>query len=274
MVDLEKLSPRQHAVLLEMYRHPEHPVHRSPTNLTLKALRRRGLVELFWKDSVAGYMFGRQPCWKITDAGIRRILGVLGNTMEKEQSEDRPSIPEFEKTDANKLYDALETIAELEKKWDESEKRGCELAELEQPQVVGYRSAASRMVYEKDYGLQNPEPMMLVSQHDRIAGALLADLASMTEARNRYNNLWNCAGNRLALAQVEIRKLTAERDAALARVAEWRAGIARAIERASVFDDGSDGADAESARSVVAILSELLAAHPPRLNTACRMVMP
>ncbi len=34
---------------------------------------------------------------------------------------------------------------------------------------------------------------------------------------------------------------------------------ARAIARAKVFDDGSDGADAESARSVVAILRELLA---------------
>ena len=33
----------------------------------------------------------------------------------------------------------------------------------------------------------------------------------------------------------------------------------QAIERAKVFDDGSDGADAESARSVVAILGELLA---------------
>ncbi|QIQ66753.1 hypothetical protein goodold_69 [Pseudomonas phage goodold] len=83
---------------------------------------------------------------------------------------EKPGIPEFEKIDANKLYEALETIAELEKKWDESEKRTCERAEVEQPEVVGYRSATSRMVYEKDYGLQSPEPMMLVSQHDRIVG--------------------------------------------------------------------------------------------------------
>ncbi|UXD82096.1 hypothetical protein NP274_00044 [Pseudomonas phage Kara-mokiny kep-wari Wadjak 6] len=159
MVDLEKLSPklspRQHAVLLEMYRHPEHPVHRSPTNLTLKALRRRGLVELSWKDSVAGYMFGRQPCWKITDAGIRRILGVLGNNMEKEQSEDRPSIPEFEKTDANKLYDALETISLLEKKLDESEKRGSELAASYCDGVVGdeYGHPYCRYKVERDAAL-------------------------------------------------------------------------------------------------------------------------
>ena len=133
---------------------------------------------------------------------------------------EKPGIPEFEKIDANKLYEALETIAELEKKCGESEKRTGERAEVEQPEVVGYRSATSRMVYEKDYGLQNPEPMMLVSQHDRIVGALLTALAAMTEARNRYNNLWNCAGNRLALAQVEIRKVTSERYAALAKLTE------------------------------------------------------
>ncbi|UVN13833.1 hypothetical protein FBPa34_0008 [Pseudomonas phage vB_PaeM_FBPa34] len=150
-----KLSPRQHAVLLEMYRHPEHPVHRSPTNSTLKALRRKGLVELSWKDSVAGYMFGRQPCWNITDAGRRRILGVLGNTMDKEQSEDHPSIPEFEKTDANKLYDALETISLLEKKLDESEKRGSELAASYCDGVVGdeYGHTYCRYKVERDAAL-------------------------------------------------------------------------------------------------------------------------
>lgn len=154
-----KLSPRQHAVLLEMYRHPEHPVHRSPTNLTLKALRRKGLVELSWKDSVAGYMFGRQPCWNITDAGRRRILGVLGNNMEKEQSEDRPSIPEFEKTDANKLYDALETISLLEKKLDESEKRGSELAASYCDGVVGdeHGHTYCRYKVERDAALAEVE---------------------------------------------------------------------------------------------------------------------
>ncbi|APD20751.1 hypothetical protein [Pseudomonas phage PA5] len=145
----------------------------------------------------------------------------------------KPSIPEFEKIDAKKLYEALETIAELEKKWDESEKRTRDLAEVERPEVVGYRSAASRMVYEKDYGLQNPEPMMLVSQHDRIVGELLTALTSMTEARNRYNNLWNCAGNRLALAQVEIRKVTSERYAALARIAELEKELAESEKRGS-----------------------------------------
>lgn len=55
----------------------------------------------------------------------------------------------------------------------------------------------------------------------------------MTEARNRYNNLWNCAGNRLALAQVEIRKVTSERYAALARIAELEKELAESEKRGS-----------------------------------------
>ncbi|QEM42872.1 hypothetical protein HWC62_gp89 [Pseudomonas phage PA8P1] len=157
---------------------------------------------------------------------------------------ENPGVPKFEKINSNKLYEALETIAELEKKRDESEKRTRELAEVERPEVVGYRSAASRMVYEKDCGLQNPEPMMLVSQHDRIVEELLNALASTTEARNRYNNLWNCAGNRLALAQVEIRKVTSERYAALARVAELEAALSSALSQHGIkFMDPPDGGD-------------------------------
>lgn len=44
----------------------------------------------------------------------------------------------------------------------------------------------------------------------------------------------------------------------------WQAEVQRAIERARVFDDGSDGADAESAQSVVGILSGLLNELPMR----------
>lgn len=42
----------------------------------------------------------------------------------------------------------------------------------------------------------------------------------------------------------------------------WRTEVQRAIEIARVFDDGSDGADAESSRSVVGILSAMLTAAP------------
>ncbi|MFO1930297.1 hypothetical protein QOT55_05505 [Pseudomonas aeruginosa] len=112
-------------------------------------------------------------------------------------------------------------------------------AEVERPEVVG---SAWRNIYNNGFDHVAPfppapggpvvdEPLMTVAQH-------AASVARWAEMFNRVEQ---------------------ERDAALARVAEWRAGIARAIERASVFDDGSDGADAESARSVVAILSELLA---------------
>jgi len=48
-----------------------------------------------------------------------------------------------------------------------------------------------------------------------------------------------------------------------AEPAQWRNRVQEAIERAKVFDDGSDGADAESARSVVGILTELLVAKDP-----------
>lgn len=250
MVDLEKLSPklshRQHAVLLEMYRHPEHPVHRSPTNLTLKALRRRGLVELSWKDSVAGYMFGRQPCWKITDAGIRRILGVLGNNMEKEQSEDRPSIPEFEKTDANKLYDALETISLLEKKLDESEKRGSELAASYCDGVVGdeYGHPYCRYKVERD--------------------AALAEVERLRESKGDSSGSFDRCMKMMYERDENAKRL----DAALARVAElegkltdwvhegFRLNEALAVAKAqpSVPEISGIGRDAEHPRAVVLYL--------------------
>ncbi|MGI0825650.1 hypothetical protein ACRCP5_00010 [Pseudomonas aeruginosa] len=106
----------------------------------------------------------------------------------------------------------------------------------------------------------------LAARYDRIVGALRADRDSWAEQAEQRLADWD-----------EMRK---ERDAALARVAElelkldksdyaydndrihMRGLAARAIARAKVFDDGSDGADAESARSVVAILRELLAVGP------------
>lgn len=45
---------------------------------------------------------------------------------------------------------------------------------------------------------------------------------------------------------------------------EWKVAIGKALDRALMFDDGSDGADAESASSVVAILSDLL--RDPRMT--------
>ncbi|WVX92353.1 hypothetical protein PA3000029 [Pseudomonas phage vB_PaeM_HZ_ZJUPA3] len=172
-----------------------------------------GLVELSWKDSVAGYMFGRQPCWSITDAGRRRILGVLGNTMDKEQSEDHPSIPEFEKTDANKLYDALETISLLEKKLDESEKRGSELAASYCDGVVGdeYGHTYCRYKVERDAALAEVERlreskgdpsgsfdrcMKMMYERDENAKRLDAALARVAELEGKLTD-WVHEGFRL-----------------------------------------------------------------------------
>ncbi|HCI0210606.1 TPA: hypothetical protein NN553_004470 [Pseudomonas aeruginosa] len=77
-----------------------------------------------------------------------------------------------------------------------------EQEELEQPVVVGYRSKESGMVYEQDYGLKNPEALMTVAQHERITGQL-------------HDALDESDGDRW--------KLRSERDAAMARVAEYEA---------------------------------------------------
>ncbi|MFG9650924.1 hypothetical protein ACEP3U_21735 [Pseudomonas aeruginosa] len=121
-----------------------------------------------------------------------------------------------------------------------------EQAEAERPEAVAwqYRVTAGPQTgwslwhpgkgeeFERSYTVER-RPLMTVAQHDRIVGELLTALTSMTEARNRYNNLWNCAGNRLALAQVEIRKVTSERYAALARIAELEKELAESEKRGS-----------------------------------------
>ncbi|HFQ7582825.1 TPA: hypothetical protein ACHS1O_004225 [Pseudomonas aeruginosa] len=143
-------------------------------------------------------------------------------------------------------------------------------AEAERPEVVAYfdrnyPSTGDAFIWS-NYEGSPYEPVMTVSQHERIVGELRADRDSWAEQAEQRLADWD-----------EMRK---ERDAALARVAElelkldksdyaydndrihMRGLAARAIARAKVFDDGSDGADAESARSVVAILRELLAVGP------------
>ncbi|RUJ17969.1 hypothetical protein IPC371_18840 [Pseudomonas aeruginosa] len=79
-------------------------------------------------------------------------------------------------------------------------------AEAERPEVVGYRSKESGMVYEQDYGLKNPEALTTVAECERIVGALRAENAKLIEALDESD------GDRW--------RLRSERDAALARVAE------------------------------------------------------
>ncbi|HGM4276310.1 hypothetical protein [Pseudomonas aeruginosa] len=163
--------------------------------------------------------------------------------------------------------------------------------QAERPEVVGYLATAehpkhgqphkafnyfkdqhdAQVAHWRERGCEvSEDELMSVAQHDRIVGALRAKAVQLREALEWRAE--NQAGQRELLRSVK-----AERDAALARVAElelkldksdyaydndrihMRGLAARAIARAKVFDDGSDGADAESARSVVAILRELLA---------------
>ncbi|WJZ69904.1 hypothetical protein 4P_00091 [Pseudomonas phage 4P] len=215
MPDLVKLSHRQYAVLLEMHRNSGNPIHSSPTNSTLKALRRMGLVELSWKDSVAGYMFGRQPCWSITDAGRKRAMAMAmpAKTMGEEQSEICSSVPEFEKTDSSKLYEALETISELEKKFAESEKRGAELAASYCDGVVGdeYGHPYCRYKVERDAALAEVERLReskgdpsgsfdrcvkMMYERDENAKRLDAALARVAELEGKLTD-WVREGFRL-----------------------------------------------------------------------------
>ncbi|MEA8530671.1 hypothetical protein [Pseudomonas aeruginosa] len=79
-----------------------------------------------------------------------------------------------------------------------------EQAEAERPEVVGYRSKESGMVYEQDYGLKNPEALTTVAERDRIVGELRAENAKLIEALDESD------GDRW--------RLRSERDAALANV--------------------------------------------------------
>lgn len=261
MPDLMKLSHRQVEALLGLSRNSYNWIHGPSTDSTLKALRRMGLVNLSWDDSVAGYMFGSQPCWSITDAGKKRILAMQGTLTEEPEQQFNPSPCRHEpgKSDSDRLAKQLENIARLEKELEESEKRGSELAASYCDGVVGdeYGHTYCRYRVERDAALAEVERL-----REENANLILA-CASLDSEKREMQHKWAA--------------ITAMRGDALARVAElemkldkadyaydndrihMRGLAARAIARAKVFDDGSDGADAESARSVVAILRELLA---------------
>lgn len=85
--------------------------------------------------------------------------------------------------------------------------------QAERPEVVGYRSIESGMVYEQDYGLKNPEALTTVAECERIVRALRAEIAEWQEAAGRSRS-------DVVAYIAERAKLLEERDAALARVAE------------------------------------------------------
>lgn len=261
MPDLMKLSHRQVEALLGLSRNSYNWIHGPSTDSTLKALRRMGLVNLSWDDSVAGYMFGSQPCWSITDAGRKRILAIQGTLTEEPEQQFNPSPGRHEpgKSDSDRLAEQLETIARLEKELEESEKRGSELAASYCDGVVGdeYGHAYCRYKAERDAALAEVERL-----REENANLILA-CASLDSEKREIQHKWDAIiamrGDALArVAELEMKLDKADYAYDNDRI-HMRGLAARAIARAKVFDDGSDGADAESARSVVAILRELLA---------------
>ncbi|HHZ8195419.1 TPA: hypothetical protein ACWMEF_005446 [Pseudomonas aeruginosa] len=108
-----------------------------------------------------------------------------------------------------------------------------EQAEAERPVVVGYRSGTSGGIYADGYGLEKPEPLMNVAQHERIVGVLRAKIAQLRQHKNDYmdsgQETYRALQNEIREREAEIARLdglvsgrTAERDAALARVADMK----------------------------------------------------
>lgn len=104
-----------------------------------------------------------------------------------------------------------------------------EKAEAERPEVVGYRSNESGMVYEQDYGLKNPEALTTVAECERIVGALRAVITQLRQHKNDYmdagQETYRALQNEIREREAEIARLdglvssrTTERDAALAEV--------------------------------------------------------
>ncbi|MDT8139760.1 hypothetical protein RQ528_18715 [Pseudomonas aeruginosa] len=128
--------------------------------------------------------------------------------------------------------------------FDEAGKCLAAQAEAERPEVVGYRSKESGMVYEQDYGLKNPEALTTVAECERIVGALRAENAQLRQHKNDYmdagQETYRALQNEIREREAEIARLdglvsgrTAERDAALARVAELEKELAMARDAAA-----------------------------------------
>ena len=90
----------------------------------------------------------------------------------------------------------------------------------------------------------------LADEMDHVAAADLANEPGSPEMRDALHEYASRLRAALTAAQQQGQSVA------------WRAEVERAIDRARVFDDGSDGADSESAQSVVAILTGLLNAQP------------
>lgn len=79
-----------------------------------------------------------------------------------------------------------------------------DVQDLERPEVVGYRSKTNGLCDEMEDCLHDPEPLMAVSQHDRIVGALRAHIEWLAKS--------------LAKWTYDAEQLQQERDTALAKL--------------------------------------------------------
>ncbi|MDV7832725.1 hypothetical protein R4K51_05415 [Pseudomonas aeruginosa] len=128
-----------------------------------------------------------------------------------------------------------------------------EKAEVERPEVVGVRYEDGTILSAEDCGTalevcaKVQTPLMTVAQHERIVGALRAKADQLSEALEWRKE--NQAGQRELL-----RSVTAERDAALARVAK--------LEHSQSFQRDID----------YSVLSEYADKHRLHFNNLCAVV--
>ncbi|MFL3932500.1 hypothetical protein LER98_33050, partial [Pseudomonas aeruginosa] len=155
-------------------------------------------------------------------------------------------------------------------------------AEAERPEVVAYRTIGRHEKhqhphYALNYYKQNAEDqaahwrergcevsedeLMTVAQHDRIVGALRAEIAQLRQHKNDYmdagQETYRALQNEIREREAEIARLdglvsgrTAERDAALARVAELERG--KVYVEARQCDECQHGGINDSATGVAA----------------------
>ncbi|UXD81838.1 hypothetical protein NP883_00059 [Pseudomonas phage Kara-mokiny_kep-wari_Wadjak_3] len=184
MYNKPTLNHHHQTALLYLYNNPDQPAFTGPNNQALNELRQMGYVKAKKFENWAGTGHLRME-WTLTKAGIERVeVGFLGkcaackgigqtllrgkctvcngrgqgwiSELSQKPIEDNPQIvPKFEKTDANRLADAIEEIARLEKALAESEKRGSELAASYCDGVVGdeYGHPHCRYKVERDAAL-------------------------------------------------------------------------------------------------------------------------
>lgn len=180
----------------------------------------------------------RSPAlWEISQQG-EDLLGLDVPEIEVPDSMIEKAWQRFERT-----LQQLETPGQAEQ---------AEQAEVERPEVVARVVHSNPIVLGQCGPLNANDELMTVAQH-------AASVARWAEMFNRVEQQRDAALARVAELELKLDKSDYAYDNDRIHM---RGLAARAIARAKVFDDGSDGADAESARSVVAILRELLAVGP------------